>query len=40
MQEFIQGPLKKRILELAPEIAEEFCDAWSFYFGSVVKDDM
>lgn len=40
MQEFIQGPLKRRILELAPEIAEEFCNAWSLYFGSVVKSDI
>lgn len=40
MQEFIQGPLRRCILELAAEIAEEFCNAWSLYFGSVVKSDI
>lgn len=40
MQEFIQGSLRRRILELAPEIAEEFCNAWSLYFGNVVKSDI
>lgn len=39
MQEFIQGPLKKRILELAPEIAEEFCYLWLVYLA-VVKCDI
>lgn len=39
MQEFIQGPLKKRILELAPEIVEEFCNVW-FVYLAVVKCDI
>lgn len=26
--DFINGPLKKRLGELAPEIADKFCEAW------------
>ena len=37
MKEFISGPLKSRIVELAPELAEEFCLAWSINFNDATK---